>query len=54
MACDVEQLIRQIVEFRDKRNWAQFHNPKDLTLGQVVKWRKRLTAEIGKKKKSSD
>jgi NTP pyrophosphatase (non-canonical NTP hydrolase) len=29
-------LIRQIVEFRDKRNWAQFHNPKDLALGLSI------------------
>ena len=36
MACDVDQLIRQIVEFRDKRNWAQFHNPKDLALGLSI------------------
>jgi NTP pyrophosphatase (non-canonical NTP hydrolase) len=36
MACDVDQLIRQIVEFRDNRNWAQFHNPKDLALGLSV------------------
>ena len=36
MACDVNQLIRQIVEFRDQRNWAQFHNPKDLALGLSI------------------
>ena len=36
MACDVDQLIRQIVEFRDKRNWAQFHNSKDLALGLSI------------------
>ena len=36
MACDVDKLIRQIIEFRDKRNWAQFHNPKDLALGLSI------------------
>ena len=36
MACDVDQLIRQIVEFRDQRNWAQFHNSKDLALGLSI------------------
>ncbi len=36
MACDVDQLIRKIVEFRDQRNWAQFHNPKDLALGLSI------------------
>ncbi len=36
MACDVDGLIQKIVEFRDKRNWAQFHNPKDLALGLSI------------------
>jgi NTP pyrophosphatase (non-canonical NTP hydrolase) len=36
VACDVDKLIRQIVEFRDKRNWAQFHNSKDLALGLSI------------------
>ena len=36
MACDVDRLIRKIVEFRDQRNWAQFHNPKDLALGLSI------------------
>jgi NTP pyrophosphatase (non-canonical NTP hydrolase) len=36
LACDVDRLIRQIIEFRDKRNWAQFHNPKDLALGLSI------------------
>ena len=36
MSCDVDRLIRQIIEFRDKRNWAQFHNPKDLALGLSI------------------
>jgi len=36
MDCDVGRLIRHIVEFRDQRNWAQFHNPKDLALGLSI------------------
>lgn len=36
MACDIDRLIRKIIEFRDKRNWAQFHNPKDLALGLSI------------------
>lgn len=36
MTCDVDKLIRKIIEFRDKRNWAQFHNPKDLALGLSI------------------
>ena len=26
------QTIRRILDFRDDRNWAQFHNPKDLAI----------------------
>jgi len=29
---DLEELQRKIVEFRDQRNWKQFHNPKDLAI----------------------
>jgi len=36
MTCDLDQLIQKIIEFRDKRNWAQFHNPKDLALGLSI------------------
>ena len=36
MPCDIDLLIRQILEFRDKRNWAQFHNAKDLALGLSI------------------
>lgn len=27
-----EELQAKVLEFRDERNWAQFHNPKDLAL----------------------
>lgn len=29
---DLEQLREKILQFRDERNWQQFHNPKDLAL----------------------
>ena len=29
---DLQALTKKIVEFRDERDWAQFHNPKDLAL----------------------
>ena len=31
-----EELTGRLVEFRDSRDWAQFHNPKDLALGIVI------------------
>lgn len=29
---DLERLTAQIIEFRDARDWKQFHNPKDLAI----------------------
>lgn len=33
---DLEALIQQWIAFRDERDWAQFHNPKDLALGLSI------------------
>ena len=32
MGMDTEELQRKIIEFRDARDWAQYHNPKDLAI----------------------
>ena len=29
---DVKKLVQLVAEFRDKRDWKQFHNPKDLAI----------------------
>jgi NTP pyrophosphatase (non-canonical NTP hydrolase) len=29
---DIQDLQRRILEFRDERNWAQFHTPKDIAM----------------------
>jgi NTP pyrophosphatase (non-canonical NTP hydrolase) len=39
MSNDINELVSKIVEFRDERNWTQFHSLKDLLLG--------LNIEIG-------
>ncbi|WP_025690530.1 nucleotide pyrophosphohydrolase, partial [Paenibacillus zanthoxyli] len=31
-----EELIRQILAFRENRNWEQFHNPKDLAISLSI------------------
>lgn len=33
---DIENLTKRIVEFRDERDWKQFHNTKDLALSLVL------------------
>ncbi len=32
----IKRLTKKIVTFRDKRDWKQFHNPKDLSLSLVL------------------
>ncbi|MBK9982086.1 MAG: nucleotide pyrophosphohydrolase [Saprospiraceae bacterium] len=29
---DIEEITTALIQFRDERDWAQFHNPKDLAL----------------------
>ena len=29
---DIEEIIQTLIEFRNERDWEQFHNPKDLAL----------------------
>lgn len=33
---EIKQLTNSILAFRNKRNWKQFHNPKDLALSLVL------------------
>ena len=32
----IQELTKKIIEFRDKRDWKQFHNPKDVALSLVL------------------
>ncbi|MEI6553144.1 MAG: nucleotide pyrophosphohydrolase [bacterium] len=32
----MKRLTKKIVSFRDRRNWKQFHNPKDLSISLVL------------------
>ena len=29
---EIKEIINKLIEFRDERDWEQFHNPKDLAL----------------------
>jgi NTP pyrophosphatase (non-canonical NTP hydrolase) len=33
---DLDKLQEMVVQFRDERNWKQFHNPKDLAISLVL------------------
>ena len=51
---DIEQIINELLKFRDERNWEQFHNSKDLALAisieaaelnELFLWKKEEEAE---------
>ena len=55
----MKDIIDSLVRFRDERDWAQFHNPKDLALAinieagellEVFLWKKPDEADINKVK----
>ncbi len=36
MRSEIESIVDALIEFRDKRDWAQFHNSKDLALALSI------------------
>jgi dCTP diphosphatase len=58
----LDEMLKSVLNFRDEREWAQFHNPKDLALTLVLEasevlehmqWRsgKQLRAHLKKRHK---
>jgi dCTP diphosphatase len=33
---NIEELQKKVIEFRDARDWAQYHNPKDLAISLML------------------
>lgn len=56
---DIDQILKALIDFRNERDWAQFHNPKDLSLAisieaaellELFLWKKAEEANIDKVK----
>ncbi len=56
---DIGEITEALLKFRDERDWAQFHNPKDLALalnieaGELLEsflWKSSEQADMGKVK----
>lgn len=56
---DIESITKELIQFRDERDWEQFHNPKDLALaisveaGELLElflWKDPIAAEKDKVK----
>jgi len=60
---DIQSIIKALIGFRDKRNWKQFHNTKDLALALSIEaaelnelflWKKENEAEKTDRKNIQD
>jgi NTP pyrophosphatase (non-canonical NTP hydrolase) len=51
---DLELLIDKLIQFRDARDWEQFHNPKDLALALNVEAGELLELFLWKKPEDAD
>lgn len=45
---DIKKLIEKLIDFRDQRDWAQFHNPKDLAVALNIEAGELLEAFLWK------
>lgn len=54
MGSDISTVLKRIREFRDEREWMQFHDPKNMAISLVIEatellehfqWKSRLEAE---------
>jgi NTP pyrophosphatase (non-canonical NTP hydrolase) len=51
---DIEEITKAIVEFRNDRDWEQFHNPKDLAIALTIEASELLEAFIWKESNAAD
>lgn len=50
----MQELIEKLLKFRDERDWAQFHNPKDLALAISIEAGELLEAFLWKNAEDAD
>ena len=51
---DTQEIIEALLKFRDERDWAQFHNPKDLALALNIEAAELLETFLWKSSEQSD
>lgn len=51
---DIEEIINKLIEFRNERNWEQFHNSKDLAIAISVEANELLELFLWKETESAD
>ena len=51
---DIEEIIKAIVEFRNERDWEQFHNSKDLAIALNIEASELLEAFLWKESSTAN
>jgi len=51
---EMDRVIQRLRQFRDERNWQQFHNPKDLSLALSIEASELLEAFLWKAPEAAD
>lgn len=51
---DIQSITTQLIRFRDERDWAQFHNPKDLALALSIEASELLELFLWKNAEDAD
>ena len=51
---EIKKITELLITFRDKRDWAQFHNPKDLAVALNIEAGELLEAFLWKNHKEAD
>lgn len=51
---DIKELTEKLIDFRDRRDWAQFHNPKDLAVALNIEAGELLEAFLWKDAEDAD
>lgn len=54
MTKDIDEITSALLKFRDERDWAQFHNPKDLSLALNVEAGELLELFLWKSAEEAD
>jgi NTP pyrophosphatase (non-canonical NTP hydrolase) len=51
---EIKEIINKLIEFRDERDWEQFHNPKDLALAISIEAGELLELFLWKNHEEAD
>ena len=51
---EINKIVQELIKFRDERDWAQFHNPKDLAIALNIEAGELLEVFLWKNPEAAD